>query len=65
MGRKNLIGSTFGRWNVVDKAEDHISSSGKKEPAWLCECSCENHTKKSGAAKKFNIWEFSIMRMSC
>lgn len=46
MGRKNLIGSTFGRWNVVDKAEDHISSSGKKEPAWLCECSCENHTKK-------------------
>ena len=46
MGRKDLIGYMFGRWNVIDKAEDHISSGGKKEPAWLCECSCENHTKK-------------------
>lgn len=46
MGRRNLIGATFGRWSVIDKAEDHISPSGKKEPAWLCECSCDNHTRK-------------------
>ena len=44
--KKDLTGQIFGRWKVICQAEDHISSSGKHEIAWLCECACELHTKK-------------------
>lgn len=36
----------FGRWKVICQAEDHVSSSGRHEIAWLCECTCERHTRK-------------------
>lgn len=44
--KKNLTGQIFGRWKVICQAEDHISTSGRHEIAWLCECMCENHTRK-------------------
>lgn len=44
--KKDLTGEMFGRWKVICQAEDHISSSGKHEIAWLCECTCEKHTRK-------------------
>ena len=34
---QDLTGQQFGRWTVVN----YVKSSG-----WLCECSCENHTRK-------------------
>ena len=42
----NLIGKTFGRLTVIDRANDYISPSGYRSAQWLCECSCNNHTKK-------------------
>ena len=44
--KKDLTGERFGRWKVICQAEDHISSSGKHEIAWLCECMCEQHTRR-------------------
>ena len=44
--KKDLTGEIFGRWKVICQAEDHVSSSGKHEIAWLCECTCEKHTRK-------------------
>lgn len=44
--KRDLTGEMFGRWKVICQAEDHISSSGKHEVAWLCECTCEEHTRK-------------------
>jgi hypothetical protein len=42
----NLLGMEIGRWTVLERADDLAykgdGSHGKtrKEPAWLCECSC-------------------------
>ena len=38
----DLTGQTFGRWKVIERAENSKDGSAK----WLCECSCENHTKR-------------------
>ena len=33
------------RWNVLERAEDYVSKSGYRDEMYLCECSCEKHTK--------------------
>ena len=43
--KEDLTGMTFGRLKVIEQVEDHITKSGKHEAQWLCECSCENHTR--------------------
>ena len=43
---ENLTGQMFGKWKVIKRVEDYIASNGNKYVQWLCECSCENHTKK-------------------
>ena len=45
--REDLTGKIFGRWKVIGPAEDYIRPDGYHEPKWLCECSCENHTRKA------------------
>lgn len=44
--REDLTGQNFGRWTVICQADDYINPSGKHFAQWLCECSCENHTRK-------------------
>lgn len=44
--KEDLIGKIFGRWKVIERAEDAILKNGTKEAQWLCECSCEKHTRK-------------------
>lgn len=34
------------RWTVIERAEDKIYSNGTRKSQWLCECSCEKHTRK-------------------
>lgn len=34
------------RWVVIERAEDKIYSNGTHMRQWLCECSCEKHTRK-------------------
>lgn len=43
MGRKliDLTGQKFGRWTVIKR----VQNKGK-QPYWLCQCNCENHTLK-------------------
>lgn len=43
---KDLTGSIFGRWRVIKQVDDLVMPSGQRHPAWLCECSCEDHTRK-------------------
>ena len=54
MARKyeDLTGKQFGRWTVLEEAEPRKDTSGHLRRWWLCECSCEKHTRRivSGAS---------------
>lgn len=39
---KDLSGQKFGRWTVISRAEDQITSKGYHNIMWLCECDCGN-----------------------
>ena len=42
MGKlKDLTGMKFGRWNVIDRADDYISKKGIHLPQWNCWCDCQ------------------------
>ena len=44
--RENLVNKVFERLTVIEQAEDYIrSSNGQHEAQWLCECSCDSHTR--------------------
>ena len=55
--RENLVGQKFGRLMVVEKAEDHIYSSGAHRSRYKCRCECGNeiitmaNSLKNGACK--------------
>lgn len=36
----NLKGEKFGKWTVIEKAEDYVSPQGIHKPKWKCLCSC-------------------------
>ena len=40
---KDLTGEKFGKLKVLELAEDHVSSNGKKTKQWLCKCECGNN----------------------
>lgn len=43
MGKfKDLTGQKFGRLTVIERAEDYVSSKGKKYIQWVCKCDCGN-----------------------
>lgn len=45
--KNNLIGKKFGRLMVLEQADDYIvPKTGKHVARWLCECDCDNHTRK-------------------
>lgn len=44
--KEDLTGKTFGRWKVIKQAEDYVRKNGTHEARWLCECSCQQHTKR-------------------
>lgn len=44
--KEDLTGQIFGRWRVIEQADDYIRRDGKSEATWLCECRCEAHTQK-------------------
>lgn len=44
--REDLTGKQFERLTVLQQVEDYVSpKSGERVAQWLCECSCDNHTK--------------------
>ena len=47
MRTEDLTGRMFGRWTVLYQTDDFITPSGQHRPAWMCECSCEKHTKRA------------------
>ena len=44
----DLSGQRFGRWTVIDRAEDHFTKSGIRITMWNCVCDCG--TKKAVTA---------------
>lgn len=45
-GLKDLTGQAFGRWKVISRAEPPIYIKNNSGVWWLCECTCEKHTRK-------------------
>ena len=39
---KDLTGKRFGRWTVIKRGPDHITSGGYKFTTWHCKCDCGN-----------------------
>lgn len=46
MKTKDLTNKIFGRWKVLYQTEDYVMPNGAHHPMWMCECQCENHTRK-------------------
>lgn len=44
--KEDLTGKKFGHLTVIEQAEDHVTAGGNVSAAWLCECDCENKTKR-------------------
>lgn len=42
---KDLTGQTFGLWKVIELNKELSKQKGSSY--WICECSCEKHTRKS------------------
>lgn len=51
------------RLTVIEQAEDYVNPSGKHYSQWLCECSCENHTRK--IIKGSHIKDGRILSCGC
>lgn len=49
LGLENLEGKRFGRWLVIDRAEDHVQEDGRHQVMWNCKCDCgvENSVRAS------------------
>ena len=39
---QDLTGRRFGRWVVLERGPDHITSGGNKFTTWKCKCDCGN-----------------------
>lgn len=45
--KEDLTGKKFNHWIVLNRAEDYINpKTGKARARWLCECDCDNKTKR-------------------
>lgn len=42
--REDLVGKTFGRLVVLERAEDFIDAQGYHRLCWKCKCSCKDNT---------------------
>lgn len=47
MKTKDLTGQMFGRLKVLYQLDDYVTPKGQHQPMWMCECQCENHTRKA------------------
>lgn len=45
---EDLTGRRFGKLIVLERAEDHVSKSGRKRPQWGCLCDCGNECVITG-----------------
>lgn len=63
---KEVIGKTFGRLKVLSRVENKITSQGKKQSMWLCQCRCGKtcivsyHSLSTGNTKSCGCLEFDI-----
>ena len=55
--KEDLTGRQFGRLVVIEQAEDYVSPNGIHCAQWLCECSCEEHTKKIVIGGSLRRWQ--------
>lgn len=51
----DLTGKRFGRLTVIERAENHISKSGKTYVQWLCKCDCGNEVVVMGQSLTANL----------
>ena len=52
MGFIDLTGQKFGRWTVINRAENKVLPSGQKRTMWHCQCDCGNEKDVSADSLK-------------
>lgn len=45
--QQDLTGMVFGKWTVLERADDYVDPHGHKSAMWKCQCSCDKHTIKN------------------
>lgn len=58
---RDLTGQRFDRLVVINRAEDHISPSGRRYIRWLCKCDCGNDIVVFGS----NLGRHHTMSCGC
>lgn len=68
---KMRIGDTFGRWKVIEEAGFYTPPCGKgRTRLWLCECQCDNKTRKivrgtklrNGTSSSCGCWNIECIK---
>lgn len=44
--KEDLTGRIFGRWLVLEQADDYVDPKGNRSARWLCECLCDDHNQR-------------------
>ena len=71
MRLKDLTGQTFGRWTVLERAENEYTSGGHSKVMWKCKCNCEKGTVKNisanlllnGHSKSCGCWNLECVKL--
>ena len=69
--KKDLSKQQFGRWIVLEQADDFVSKDGKHVTMWVCQCTCENKTIKivrgcnltNGHSTSCGCWAKEILQL--
>lgn len=69
---KDITGNRFGRWTVIERAENYVTPSGNVFTQWLCQCDCGSSPKKvkansllSGKSLSCGCMQRSIAASTC
>lgn len=71
MAGRDLSGLRFGRYTVLYRVEDHIASSGRRYPQYLCRCDCGTEKKvlaqalTSGTTQSCGCYSTEVKRQVC
>lgn len=63
--KEDLTGQIFGKLTVIMQADDYIHPNGSKRAQWLCECSCEQHTKILVAGDRLKNKKYGTRSCGC
>ena len=60
----DMIGKTFGKQTVIERAEDEVLSNGHKAVRYRCRCECGNTTVVRGTALRALLARHQVPRFT-